>query len=317
MKIEVKRYTPEDKCCWDEFVGRSKNGTFLFMRDYMDYHADRFVDFSLIVGNENDNIIALVPANISGSCIYSHQGLTYGGIVLGYGVTTSDVLEIFKSLVSFLRANGITEWHYKVIPTIYHRIPSQEDEYALWRMGAQLESCNISSACFLGREDRIVKNDRRRDFRRLSREGYILDFDADFSEYWKLLQTRLHIKYGAQPVHTLEEILRLKKSFPENILCCVAKNPDGKMECGAVLYLCEGVCHLQYCAVLGGGEKSRSMVFLLYGLVQHFLGEENYDCIDFGTSNEQEGKVLNEGLERWKASFGGRGVAYKTYKLML
>ena len=34
---------------WDTFVQESKNGTFLFVRDYMDYHRDRFQDCSLLV----------------------------------------------------------------------------------------------------------------------------------------------------------------------------------------------------------------------------------------------------------------------------
>jgi hypothetical protein len=38
--FEVKRYTPEDKSIWDKYVDKARNATFLFHRDYMDYHAD-------------------------------------------------------------------------------------------------------------------------------------------------------------------------------------------------------------------------------------------------------------------------------------
>lgn len=47
---------------WNEFVRNSKNGTFLFCRDYMDYHADRFEDFSAIV-ESNGRPLALFPAS--------------------------------------------------------------------------------------------------------------------------------------------------------------------------------------------------------------------------------------------------------------
>ena len=40
--FEIKRYTPEQADEWNQFVAASKNGTFLFDRRYMDYHADRF-----------------------------------------------------------------------------------------------------------------------------------------------------------------------------------------------------------------------------------------------------------------------------------
>lgn len=46
--FEVKRYTPEDKSIWDKYVDKARNATFLFHRDYMDYHADRFRDHSLL-----------------------------------------------------------------------------------------------------------------------------------------------------------------------------------------------------------------------------------------------------------------------------
>ncbi|MGG6545868.1 UNVERIFIED_CONTAM: GNAT family N-acetyltransferase, partial [Prevotella sp. 15_C9] len=42
----IIRYSAGDKERWDRFVRRSKNGTFLMQRDYMDYHADRFQDCS-------------------------------------------------------------------------------------------------------------------------------------------------------------------------------------------------------------------------------------------------------------------------------
>ena len=35
----IRRYTPADKRIWDLYVAKSKNATFLFRRDYMDYHS--------------------------------------------------------------------------------------------------------------------------------------------------------------------------------------------------------------------------------------------------------------------------------------
>ena len=59
--FEIERYTPAKKDEWDQFVRQSKNGTFLFLRDYMDYHSDRFADFSL-VARDGEKIIAVLPA---------------------------------------------------------------------------------------------------------------------------------------------------------------------------------------------------------------------------------------------------------------
>ena len=73
--LEIVRYTPDQKQAWNDFVSRSKNGTFLLDRNYMDYHADRFTDHSLMV-YRRDKLYALLPGNIAGDTFYSHQGLT-------------------------------------------------------------------------------------------------------------------------------------------------------------------------------------------------------------------------------------------------
>ena len=48
MPIDIVKYNHNMKAEWDAFVKTSKNGTFLFMRDYMEYHNDRFIDYSLL-----------------------------------------------------------------------------------------------------------------------------------------------------------------------------------------------------------------------------------------------------------------------------
>lgn len=45
----VELYTPERKKEWNIFIENAKNSTFLFDRNYMDYHADRFQDSSLMI----------------------------------------------------------------------------------------------------------------------------------------------------------------------------------------------------------------------------------------------------------------------------
>ena len=62
--ISICRYTQDKHAQWDDFVKVSKNGTFLFLRAYMDYHSDRFHDHSLMFHNEKGKLIAVLPANI-------------------------------------------------------------------------------------------------------------------------------------------------------------------------------------------------------------------------------------------------------------
>ena len=43
--IEIHRYTAAYHRDWNDFVSESSNGTFLFLREYMEYHADRLFKF--------------------------------------------------------------------------------------------------------------------------------------------------------------------------------------------------------------------------------------------------------------------------------
>ena len=102
--MEIRRYRREDKELWNSFVNKARNATFLFDRNYMDYHADRFDDNSFMFYHKG-KLKAVLPANVAGDTLYSHQGLTYGGLLLDKKATVEDVLECFDSLNSWLREN--------------------------------------------------------------------------------------------------------------------------------------------------------------------------------------------------------------------
>ena len=49
----VKRYEPKYFEEWNAFISTAKNATFLFNRDFMEYHSDRFEDFSLLIFDQD------------------------------------------------------------------------------------------------------------------------------------------------------------------------------------------------------------------------------------------------------------------------
>ena len=106
--IKIKRYGPDKKELWDNFVKNSKNGVFFFLRDYMEYHADRFEDHSLIFFKD-DELVALMPANAEGDTLFSHAGLTFGGIITNQKMNNDLMLDIFDSLKEYLKENGLKE----------------------------------------------------------------------------------------------------------------------------------------------------------------------------------------------------------------
>ena len=96
--IEIKRYTPQEKQDWNDFVAKSRQGTFLFDRNYMDYHQDRFHDHSLMIFY-NGKLCALLPANeVVDKTLISHQGLTDGGLLTCNKMTAAITCQVFEAI---------------------------------------------------------------------------------------------------------------------------------------------------------------------------------------------------------------------------
>ncbi len=315
--MKLIRYKAEDAPLWDKFIEDSKNGTFLFLRNYMDYHSDRFTDHSLLFFNDKSKLIAVLSANEvteEGKKLYSHQGLTYGGFILHADIRMEEVLELFTTTISHLSQEGFTEWHYKQMPTIYHRCPSQEDEYALWKNNAILESCLISSTVPLSGQTITpeVERRRKRGMVKALEKGYQIIESDRLELFWPIMEKNLMQKYSIKPVHSLEEMKLLQKRFPHLIKCYLALK-DGTPQAGVIAYLANmETAHIQYghATEIGKADGALDLLYLhLIGLFRK-LG---YHYMDFGNSNEEKGHYLNTNLIAQKEGFGARGIVYKTY----
>lgn len=308
--MEVERYEAGWEREWNDFVAASKSGTFLLDRRYMDYHADRFADSSLMVWRDG-HLFALLPACRKGDTLFSHAGLTYGGLLTGIGAGAADVLEAFRAINAWLRAEGVGRVVYKAVPWIYHRQPAEEDLYALFAVcGARLVARDISSAIVMASAPKWSR-DRRYGINRCRNNGVTVERSDDYAAFWPVLEANLMASHGVRPVHTLDEMLLLKGRFPQNIQLYVARR-EGRVLGGTVLYLTPQVTHAQYISASPEGKALR-VIDAIYDKILHedFL---NVPYFDFGKSTEDYGRVLNASLIHQKEGFGGRGVCYDWYE---
>ncbi len=344
MNFEIRKYTPEMKREWDAFVDTSRNATFLFKRDYIDYHSDRFRDASCLAYKGN-RLMALLPANLTpDGVIHSHQGLTYGGWILPSShIDGADLLEIFETAIIYWRNSGYTALDYKPLPTIYHLTPSQEDIYALYRLGANVSEVNLSMALPLSEPIKFNQL-RRRSLAKASRLPITIEETEDVKGFMNLVERCLNERYSAKPVHTAEELKLLKMRFPDNIrffiLTCDDPTPDTlssspqssekatqvndslslpasdkSIQAGVCIYDTGLVAHTQYIATTPFARKENLLTPLIHRLITDIFSTRKY--FDFGTSNQSTGPHLNAGLLRQKASFGATGVAHLRYHLPL
>ena len=277
----------------------------------MEYHQDRFDDYSLLIFKEN-KLVAVLPANIEGEILYSHQGLTYGGLVFTKDLKFKSVLIIFKEILLYLNNNNISILNLKCLPSIYNKLPSEEIDYIMFLLEAELTRRDILSV--IDNRERIkLSKDRREGVKRGIKNNLVIKEVDGFEVFWNsILAVNLKEKFNVKPVHSLTEINKLKKKFPKQIRQFNVYKDD-KIVAGSTIFETEQVAHSQY--ISGNKEKNElgSLDFLHEYLINDVFKNKRF--FDFGISNENKGKNINEGLLYWKESFGARTITQNFYTL--
>lgn len=306
--IEIIKYESSKSKEWDDFISNSRIDSFIFFRSFMEYHSHKFFDFSLMIYKKG-KLDAVIPGNIENDIFYSHQGLTYGGLITSLNSKTADVINYFNAINIFLKKIEIKQVVYKIVPYIYHKIPSQEDVYSLFRLNSQKVACNISSTICQNYQLPFVEL-RKRKLKKARIAGVEIIQTSAFKHFWRVLEDNLMSIHGVKPTHSLEEIALLFSRFPNNIVCynCLL---DSKVIAGCVLFVMKNVVHVQYISANEEGKEVGALDLLFEELINKQYKDKAY--FDFGQSTEESGAVLNENLIFQKEGFGGRGVCYDTY----
>ena len=309
--ISIKKYTHEMVEEWDGFVRVSRMPMFMFERGFMDYHSDRFEDFSLMFFRD-DELIAVLPASRHGVELRSHGGLTYGGFIYGEKMKQHTMLECFDCLKLFCKGNGVESVLYKCIPHIYCRYPAEESAYALFLNNAKLEKIEPATVVNLKCPYKMPKG-RKAQISRAIREGVVVCETEDFESFLKLENEVLLCRHGVKAVHTSAEMRLLHQRFPGSVRCVVAFI-GGDLIAGSVLFVYGNVVHTQYLAANDKAREIGALDLVVSRIIEKY--RLSHDFLDFGISSENCGRMLNEGLISQKEGFGGRTNVYETWRIM-
>lgn len=306
----VVKYSALNYNEWNDFLLNAKNATFLFHRDFMEYHKDRFDDFSLMIFKK-DKLLAMLPANKVNQELFSHQGLTYGGLVLHNKSSFQTALESFYTIMKFLSEQGIKFLNLKQLPKIYFSKPSDEFDYISFMMNAESYRKDVSMTIALNKVLEF-SNLRRRQIKLAIQNNVTVNLDTDLKSFWNnVLIPNLKISHNASPTHSLDEIIKLREKFPNNIKQYNAYFGN-ELLAGCTVFETENVVHLQYISTKK--EKNvGALDYLIYQLITHYYKDKTY--FDFGISNENKGMNINEGLLNWKQSFGASAVIHDFSKI--
>ncbi len=317
--VQHRQYSPEMQGVWDGFVNESAwNGTFLHTRQFLSYHGDRFEDASVVVNDEEGQTLAVFPAAahpVAKDTVVSHPGATFGGLVAGGQCRGERCISVLKAVMEYYRGRGFKRLLYKAVPLIYHQVPFQDDLYSLFRLGFRRVRCDIS-ATIAANDRRTLTACRKRGISKAKKRGVeIVEGLAHLGDIHALIEANLWQAHQVKPVHSLSELRLLQSRFPENVKCWAARL-DSEVVAGVVMFNFKTVAHTQYIASNEQGRAVGALDLLLESSI-HAAFVETYRYFDFGNSNEQEGRILNEGLYRHKRGFGAGSVVHEFYELEL
>lgn len=313
--IKIVRYTEDKVNIWNQFNKQSKNAMFMFDRNYMDYHKDRFKDHSLLFYDE-DKLLALLPMSEHDNMLISHGGLTYGGFISDTKMKQHTMMDCFAELIKYAKENGFKNIRYKCIPHIYHSQPAEEDRFALFANNSKLDTVDVSTYVNLAAPLKMPKG-RKAQISRAKREGVVVEELTELEDFNKFIELENEVlteRHDVRAVHTGEELKLLHDRFPENIHL-FASLKDGNLIAGTVVYEYDQVVHTQYMAANDEARTIGALDFAVSTVINNY--KETKRWLDFGISTEHGKIYLNEGLCSQKEGFGGRTGVYEIWELNL
>jgi hypothetical protein len=317
VTLSVRRYEEADADLWDRFCTQGLQATFLHSRRFLSYHGNRFEDASLLI-QEDDDCLGVFPAARSPAdplTVISHPGSSYGGVVHQGALRGEPMLHAIKALCRHLAGQGYAQLLYKAVPAIYHRAPSQDDLYALFRLDARRVRCDLSSAIDLSHR-LPVSNRRLRGLKKAIKSGVKVVSGLEYlSPLWEVLSHALKSKYDTEPVHDLAEITLLAERFPDEIQCVCGVLED-RVVAGVILFVMPDATHAQYITSSEMGYQTSALDLVFDACIESSV-QDGKRWFDFGISNERGGRYLNEGLYEFKSNFGGGGIVHEFYQLDL
>lgn len=313
--IEIRRFKPgKDQDLWNEFVLNSDPSSFLFNRNFMDYHSDRFEDYSLLI-YKSFKLIAVCPAHKTKDALLSHRGLTYGGVLFDPSIKTECIEWVFLKIQEFLRTQGFKTFEVKAAPHFYG-LKTHLKSLEYLRSSAQLQKTEKVFAIDY-REPLSLHKTKLKHYRKNHDKDFEIREETDFSVFWnEVLIPRLEIKHGVKPVHSLDEIGLLKRRFPDQIRQFNLWFEDTILA-GITIFDKGRVVKSQYGATTPIGQKYRALEYLFIELIYQFKSEKR-QFFSMGTASDSKFKEgYNPGLVRQKQELGCQQYSQYFYKFDL
>lgn len=294
----VARYNIDHKNLWNAFVDSSVNGCFLHRREFMEYHQERFIDYSLMIWKD-DKLIACFPAHQEGSVLKSHKGLTYGSLLYS---DPEDFVEAINSLHQYMKDVNFHQVEIKLSPAYYNSY-YEAQLHSLFSNDYKITSKALDLYINLN-QPWIPSSKKTAGYRNGKFDLLKLVLNTDFETFWsQLLVPQLEERHHTKPVHTLEEIKLLHSRFPGKIVQYFVEF-EAQLIGGITVFNFDKILKIQYAAANKKGFEMNAMEFLYQEIIR-LARDSNQQYVDLGTVNHPDGSI-NEGLYQFKKQLGAQ-----------
>ena len=279
----------------------------------MDYHRDRFEDHSLMIF-KNEALVALLPTHLLNKSLVSHNGLTYGGLIVDNNFDQSDIKLLFDSVFSYCKLNGFKQLILKTMPNFYQNKSQEKIEGYLKQIcEAKLDKKRVLAIDYS--QPLTIHKTKLKHFRKHQATDFIIKKENTFKLFWnKVLIPLLKEKHNTKPVHSLGEIELLNSQFPKEIVQYNVYCQD-KILAGITIFDKGNIVKSQYGAATKLGKKTRALEYLFLNLIFKFKQEEK-TFFSMGTVIDKSfPEGYNTGLYKQKKELGCSDYTQNCYNL--
>ena len=310
----VTKYSDDFSTIWDDFVNTTNGGTLHSKRSFLNYHKDKFQDFSLMFKIKN-KVVAILPAVIVDKKLISHPGASYGGLIYKENLKMESLLDINHVLNNICEQNNIESIEMRFPYSIISKNHFDKLKYCLAKQTNKV-SREISQYIDLKSHQRGSYSEN---FNRILKKDHKLTTQPttnkeEVSKFYTLLEQNL-LKHNTKPTHTFKELIYLIDNLKDECKVFLTTDEEGHIVSGSfVLELTKNTAHTFYLCSDYRFIKKSPLVNTIDHMAKYYknLG---FDHLNLGISTENKGENINLSLNNFKEKFNSCGTVRETFHI--
>lgn len=316
--VRIEEYRPELADAWDALVTSSNNGTLFHTQAFLGYHEGKTAEgFRHLLFYRGATLAAVLPLGLDpdsdGTEWRSPFGASFGGFVTA-DTQYAHHRDLVGAFLLHAESKGIRRLRVTPPPACYHRHADAALEFLLLKNGFRLDSRELCQAIDL----KALPADPMsaytyacdKQIRKAERAGLAVRPMDDLAAFHALLVDN-RARHGVVPTHGLEQLLRLRDRIPASFHLFGAYAPDGALAAATLAFAANAKALLNFYTCHRDEAAGTGAANLVNHHVIRWARDAGFGCYDFGTSTLR--MEPNEGLIRFKESFGGGAVFRDTY----